>query len=146
MWVDATRAALADLVDEVGVDEDAGHRELLDATSELVTTRLGLDRPLWRARLLLDADGRVAGVALVAHHVLADGMGGLAVLAALADDQAPVGRPHHPAGTGPPALAGSLPGWRVLARDAWGARAGWVASGPARAHAIGAAGRWWCSP
>ena len=68
-------------------------------------------------------------------------MGGLAVLAALADDDAPVGRPHHPAGTGPPALAGSLPGWRVLARDAWGARAGWVAR-PARAHPIGAAGRW----
>jgi diacylglycerol O-acyltransferase / wax synthase len=42
------------------------------------------------------------------------------VLAALADDQRDR-RPRAP-GTGPPAAAASLPGWRVLAREAWTSR------------------------
>ena len=110
-----------------------------------MTTRLGLDRPLWRARLLLDADGHVAGIALVAHHVLADGMGGLAVLGALADDT-PV-RDRADPGTrrrtrGPPALAASLPAWGVLARDAWGSRLrGLRGSHALHARRIGATGR-----
>ncbi len=137
VWLDAGIRGFADLVDEVTVDLPvrhhvdgcvapdvaAGpvHRALLDATADLVTTRLGLDRPLWRARLLLDAEGRVAGIALVAHHVLVDGMGGLAVLDALADDDA---RDALPAATtvGPLPNPARLPSWGVLARDAWGAR------------------------
>ena len=91
VWVEAGTEEVARLVDELPValetlgDADGVARALLDATADLVTARLPLDRPLWRARLLLDPTGRVAGVALVAHHVLADGMGGLAVLGALAD-------------------------------------------------------------
>jgi len=127
VWVDAGPDATSDLVDAVTVDADAGRPVLLGALADLVTTRLGLDRPLWRARLLLDADGRVAGIALVAHHVLADGMGGLAVLEALADDgirDAGRTRPGAAAGAtvGPP----SLPRWGVLARDAWASRLGGV--------------------
>lgn len=131
VWVDAGARALADRVDALVVDldpDDPGEvvpPALLDATAQLVTTRLGLDRPLWRARLLLDSTGRVAGIALAAHHVLADGMGGLAVLGALADgvDRAEhgadaVGARREPA-TAPVSTAASLPGWRVLARDAW---------------------------
>jgi len=123
VWVDAGPSALADLVDEVTIDADAGPAALLAATGTLVTTRLGRERTLWRARLLLDAQGRVAGIALVAHHVLADGMGGLAVLAALADDDVRDGRARAPGALPPaPPHLQSQPPWGVLARDAWSSR------------------------
>ena len=124
VWVDADTSALEDLVDEVTLEADAGLEALLAATGTLVTTRLGLERPLWRARLLLDPHGRVAGIALVAHHVLADGMGGLAVLGALADDDARDARDARDGDGARPLAATSpaLPGWSVLAREAWGSR------------------------
>ena len=106
-------------------------RALLDATAALATTRLGLDRPLWRARLLLDERGLVAGLAVVAHHVLADGMGGLAVLGALADDER---RPEPP---GMPSAGSAPPPYRALARDAWGARAQSLRRAPGSARRLG---------
>jgi hypothetical protein len=39
----------------------------------------------WLACLLADPVGRRTALVLVLHHVLADGLGGLAILAALAD-------------------------------------------------------------
>ena len=119
VWVDVGSAGCADLVDAMAVapggldGADAVPRGLLDATAALATTRLDLDRPLWRARLLLDERGLVAGLAVVAHHVLADGMGGLAVLGALADDER---RPEPP---GMPSAGSPTPPYRALARDAW---------------------------
>jgi WS/DGAT/MGAT family acyltransferase len=123
----------------VSVDADAGLPYLLAATATLVTTRLGPERPLWRARLLLDSHGAVAGIALVAHHVLADGMGGLAVLGALADDDAGAGRGRSPASPASAAssVAAPLPAWRVLARDAWGSRLNSVRGFAARRPAAG---------
>jgi WS/DGAT/MGAT family acyltransferase len=62
-------------------DEDA----LLDAALSLVMTPLPRTEPLWSAALVTGlADGRAA-LLLVLHHVLADGVGGLAVLASLID-------------------------------------------------------------
>lgn len=129
VWLDAGSDVVEALVDERVTDEstlddlagpegpvegdDSVDRSLLDATAELVLARLPRDLPMWRARLLLDRRGAVSGVALVAHHVLADGMGGLAVLGALAD-----GAPSGPA-PGVTCSAQELPPWRVLARDAW---------------------------
>jgi diacylglycerol O-acyltransferase len=118
VWLDAGPGAMADLVDTVVVQApaDAGGgpvpRRLLDSTADLAMRRLPPDRPLWRARLLLDAHrGGVRGVAIVAHHALADGMGGLAVLAALADGERPSPPPVRP--------LQALPPWRELAREAW---------------------------
>ncbi len=101
VWLDAGSAAVSRCVDSVEVasmamspgSSDAVRprgaaavdRALLDAAAELVLTRLPTDGPLWRARSLMRPDGTVAALALVAHHVVADGMGGLAVLGALAD-------------------------------------------------------------
>ncbi len=118
VWVDVGSAGCTDLVDAValtpgGLDGAVAPRGLADATAALATTRLGLDRPLWRARLLLDERGLVAGIAVVAHHVLADGMGGLAVLGALADDER---RPEPP---GMPSAGSPTPPYRALARDVW---------------------------
>jgi hypothetical protein len=122
VWLDAGSDVLAELVDGLVVptsgtaEPGAVSRELLDATADLVMHRLTPERPLWRARLLLDSGGGVLGIAIVAHHVLADGMGGLAVLGALADG--------GPAGPVRPAerLPEARPPWRDLARDAWTGR------------------------
>lgn len=57
---------------------------ILTLAARLVTTRLDRDRPLWAARLV-PVDAGSAALVLVFHHVLADGIGGLAVLAGLVD-------------------------------------------------------------
>jgi diacylglycerol O-acyltransferase len=71
------------------------------------------DHPLWSIVLITDlADGAVA-VVVVLHHVIADGVGGLNVLAALVDPGVP------------PAAVPSMQTWpspASLARDAWLAR------------------------
>jgi diacylglycerol O-acyltransferase / wax synthase len=83
-------------IDDTGFDLDRhlttrewppprGSRELLNVAAELVCDRLDRSRPLWRACLITDSAGDLAALVLVFHHVLADGLGGLAVLATLAD-------------------------------------------------------------
>lgn len=120
-------------------DVERGCREVLEA---LVVDRLPSDRPLWRAAVLADGQGRALAVVIVLHHVLADGVGALALLAALADPdpatappQAPgqrrAGRPPVTADPPRPASRGSDPPdavptptrWPTLALDAWRTRA-----------------------
>lgn len=121
VWVGVGADAVAACVDRVVVETDGEHgtggsasdglRPLLDALAELALTRMPLSGPLWRARLLVAPDGGVVALALVAHHVLADGLGGLAVLGALADGAR--GATATATGVGRPAA------WGVLAREAW---------------------------
>ncbi len=131
VWLDAGSAAVARCVDSVvvaGVGTSPGRpdavpspharvpgveRALLDATADLVLTRLPTDGPLWRARLLLRPDRTVGALALVAHHVVADGMGGLAVLGALAD-QLPGRAPSGTGGHGVATSATSATGGRTV--------------------------------
>ena len=137
VWRDAGSAAVSRCVDSVGVAGPAGwtghlgsagltagsagvDRALLDAAADLVLTRLPADGPLWRARLLVHPDGAVAALALVAHHVVADGMGGLAVLGALADP--PSGYPGAASAAVGQRAPQPLPPWDELARDAWAER------------------------
>ncbi|MFL6166083.1 MAG: WS/DGAT domain-containing protein [Ornithinibacter sp.] len=169
VWLDAGSAAVAQCVDAMtvagpgtsavlsdavpspgapGVD-----RALLDATADLVLARLPADRPLWRARTLVRPDGTVTALALVAHHVVADGMGGLAVLGALADGPsgdpvADAGGPGgNPCGGRADGLGGTpasgplherapepVPPWGQLARDAWSERVAAVRAAPAGAR------------
>lgn len=98
-----------------------GEPALRDFAMAVVCSRLDRRRPLWAARLVTGWDDRErVGLVVVLHHVLADGVGGLALLASLADDAAaavsPVtealpqrvpGSSHRPPSTGD------------LARDAW---------------------------
>jgi diacylglycerol O-acyltransferase / wax synthase len=65
--------------------EPESRRELLDVVAELVCDRLDDRRPLWRACFVTGSAGDRAALVLVFHHVLADGLGGLAVLARLVD-------------------------------------------------------------
>lgn len=57
------------------------HRIALD----LLAAPLPQDRPLWAGRIVTGPDGGAVALILVVHHVLADGLAALAVLAALAD-------------------------------------------------------------
>ncbi len=63
-----------------------GDREaVLTAAARILETPLPRDRPLWSATFITGlADGATALV-IVFHHVMADGIGGLAVLASLVD-------------------------------------------------------------
>jgi diacylglycerol O-acyltransferase len=58
---------------------------LLAVAAERVTQRLPADRPLWCVQLVSGMSGGRTAMIFVLHHVLADGMGGLAILAQLVD-------------------------------------------------------------
>lgn len=95
--------------------DDAG---LADLGASEVVVPLDPTRPPWRVVVAHDTAGTVAAL-LVMHHVLADGVGGLAVLVGLVD-----GAPGVPAGDGPPTAA-PRPGAAALLADAWRSR--WAA-------------------
>lgn len=122
----------------VGADDDAS---LVAAGVRELGRPLG-DGPQWRA-VVLTHQGRTAAVVLAMHHVVADGIGGLAVLAGLADPPEAghgrtggtgAGHRQHGAGAGAGAEAGAGAGagagaadravptapsrWTLL-RDAW---------------------------
>jgi len=58
---------------------------------ELLGARLPRDRPLWAGRIVTGPDGDVLALVLVLHHVLADGLAALALLATLGDGPPPAG-------------------------------------------------------
>jgi len=105
-----------------------GRRCPLGLAADVVTTPLPLSRPPWGAVLATGLAGHSAALILVLHHVLADGIGGLAVLASLAD-----GDPAGPGGPGdrgapevpakaPDGFPAPAPSRRSLAADAWAGR------------------------
>ena len=63
---------------------------VLRVAAAMLRTRLPRDRPLWAAKLVTDTGQGGAALIVVFHHVLADGIGGLAVLASLVDGAAEV--------------------------------------------------------
>jgi diacylglycerol O-acyltransferase / wax synthase len=64
-------------------------RALLDTALSVIMTPLSREAPLWSIVLITDLVDEAAAVLVVVHHVLADGLGGLNVLAALVDPGAP---------------------------------------------------------
>ena len=103
VWVDDAAFDVARQVEEIRLPastsrpEDDGPKtdplhfpgsDVLDAAAAVMCTRLSRDRPLWSARWVTELPDGDAALVLVVHHCLADGLGGLAVLAALADDGA----------------------------------------------------------
>lgn len=89
--------------------------QLWSEVAELVCQRLPSDRPLWRAVWLTGLDHERAALVVVAHHVLADGLGALAVLAAMTGTTAPGAHP------GPARHTAYTRG--ALVADAWRSRA-----------------------
>jgi WS/DGAT/MGAT family acyltransferase len=93
-------------------DGDPEHA-LLQCVAELVTRRLPTERPLWQATLIRGGGDAADALLVVFHHVLADGIGGLAMLAQLVDGVPPVAVPGFP--RWPPTT-------RDLARECWRSR------------------------
>ncbi len=117
IWVDDPRFDIGTHVEQVRCQEPGDDAALLDTAVTAVTSPLDRSRPLWRAVLVTDlADGRAALV-LVLHHVVADGIGGLAVLAALVDEGAVTGTAQGGSHEFRPE-----PTARQLFTDAWGTR------------------------
>ncbi|MEU0869526.1 wax ester/triacylglycerol synthase domain-containing protein [Nocardia brasiliensis] len=84
IWVDDPYFTVDQHLQVIDRTAQVSESELFDLATGLLCTPLAKNRPLWRAGLMR-SPGRWALV-VVAHHVLTDGIGGLAVLAALADE------------------------------------------------------------
>jgi WS/DGAT/MGAT family acyltransferase len=113
VWADDPRFDIGRHVRAVACPGPGDERALLDLALPLITTRLPLTAPLWAATLVTGLAGGRAGLVVVLHHAMADGVGGLAVLASLVD-----GAPDAPA-AGYPRPA---PARAALAREAFAAR------------------------
>ena len=115
IWVDDEDFDVRDHVRALTCPAPGDEAALLDIALSVTTTPLPRSAPLWSAVFLPGlADGRVALV-VVLHHVLADGVGGLAVLASLVDPGVAAGDSAFPR---PRPTAGRL------AADAWLGRLG----------------------
>lgn len=98
VWIDDEAFDPGGHITTIPCPEPGDRRALLDLAVAQVTHPLPRTRPLWRAVLVTGLAGGDVGLVIVLHHVLADGIGGLAVLASLAD--AP-GVPAGPPGAQP---------------------------------------------
>ncbi len=94
IWVDDGEFAIGNHVTDVTVSD--GEEGALRVAAETLGARLPRDRPLWSATVVTDAAGRGSAVVVVLHHVLADGVGGLALLAGLADGAGGAPDPDFP--------------------------------------------------
>jgi WS/DGAT/MGAT family acyltransferase len=120
VWIDDPDFAIERHVREVTCPDPADDAALHEVAMQAVGTPLSLRHSPWAAVVVTGLHGRGALV-VVFHHVLADGVGGLAVLTRLADGAPPVengGFPRRP------------PGVRRLLGDAMAARTRAVAHLP----------------
>ncbi len=85
VWVDDPRFHLAEHVVVRDAAAPRSDDEVLELAVMAVTTPLASDRPLWRMEYVRQLRGGRSALIVVFHHVLADGIGGLAVLANLVD-------------------------------------------------------------
>lgn len=93
IWVDDPHFEIAAHLEHVPYghsDERRGDPDelsaLLDVLTAVVVRPLDRSRPLWRAAVVTGLSGGQVGIVIAFHHVLADGIGGLAVLRGLVDD------------------------------------------------------------
>jgi WS/DGAT/MGAT family acyltransferase len=113
LWVDAPTFDLTEHVRVFPVPAPGDEAQLLRSVQELRRRRLDPSRPLWEMWWLPGlADGRV-GLFIRMHHVLADGIAGVATLAAFLDP-----RPDVPVAPGPPWHPAPAPTTRALLADA----------------------------
>ena len=84
-WIDDPDFAIDDHVRPIACAAPGDEQALLAVVAETVTTRLPRDRPLWSATLVTGLAAGRSALVVVFHHVLTDGIGGLAVLAHLVD-------------------------------------------------------------
>jgi diacylglycerol O-acyltransferase len=105
LWVDAPSFDITDHVHVHPLPASAGEAELLQSCEELRRRSLDPSRPLWQLWLLPGlADGQV-GMFIKLHHVIADGVAGVALLGNLLDHTADAASPAAPPWTARPAPA-----------------------------------------
>lgn len=93
VWVDDPSFTVAEHLHRVAL-AGGGRPSLWQAAADIACTRLPDDRPPWSATWITGwDDGGRAALVVAAHHVLADGLGALQVLASLADPGPPPGDP-----------------------------------------------------
>lgn len=96
LWVDDPRFTLADHVSVMQCPDPGGQDAVLKVAAGLMMTPLPRDRALWAAALVTGVGAGRAALILRVHHVLADGVAGLAVLAGLADGASEPQDPQFP--------------------------------------------------
>jgi WS/DGAT/MGAT family acyltransferase len=113
-WAEALQADPLDQVSVVPAAGAADEPELLALALRQAARPLPPSRPLWAATFVPGLAGDRAAVVLVLHHVVAVGVGGLAVLSTLLDGApGPDARPRTP---------GQAPTRAQLVRDTWRSR------------------------
>ncbi|MEO5833481.1 MAG: wax ester/triacylglycerol synthase domain-containing protein [Nakamurella sp.] len=90
VWVDDADFTLDRHVLSRPCPAGEGEAALLEVAAAVVADPLPRDRPLWSITVVSGMPGGLSGLVLVIHHVVADGMGGLAALSLLVDG-APAG-------------------------------------------------------
>jgi hypothetical protein len=85
LWVDAPSFDLSDHVRVEPLRTPADEAELLGAVARLRRRRLDKSRPLWEMWFLTGLPDRRIGLFLRLHHVVADGIAGVAELGVLLD-------------------------------------------------------------
>lgn len=120
-WADDPAFSLRQHVREVACPAPGDERALLDVAGAVLGEPLPRSRPLWSATFVTGLAGGGTGLVVVMNHVLADGIGGLAVLASLVDEAAaPPGQ--SAAGVPGPGFPSPAPRAGQLAADAWAGR------------------------
>lgn len=120
-WADDPAFDLRHHVRRLPCPPPGDERALLDVAAAVtreplpLSLSLSLSRPLWSATFVTGLTDHGTGLVIVMNHVLADGIGGLAVLARLVDEMAglPPGNPERARFPVP------APRARALAADAW---------------------------
>jgi len=85
LWVDAETVDLTEHIQLRALDPPADERCLLDVCEELRRLPFDQTRPLWRMWCLTGLPDQRVGLYIRLHHSVADGVAGVAVLAALVD-------------------------------------------------------------
>lgn len=85
VWVDEPRFDIRNHVRAVACPAPDDEQSLLDTALSVIMSPLPPAAPLWSAALVTGPADEAVALVVVLHHVLADGVGGLAVLASLID-------------------------------------------------------------
>jgi diacylglycerol O-acyltransferase len=110
VWVDDHDFRIERHVRAVQCSAPGDERALFEVALSVIMEPLPKQAPLWSVVLITDLADGGAAVVVVLHHVLADGLGGLNVLATLVDPGAPPADVPFPR---------PKPTLSSLARDAW---------------------------
>ncbi len=131
VWVDDDRFAIGHHVNTRRCPAPGDEAALLDQAADLVTERPSEEHSPWAVTFVTGLASGGSALVAVFHHVLADGLGGLAVLAGLVD-----GAPGVEVPTGFPR---PRPRSRALFVEAWSARGHALAQLPAGVRDLRAA-------